>query len=1105
MSNIVGENHLPYVSEQIKLRQDILSRSSRSPQDINWENSKTGWVKLISSIDIDGEEVVRFNEETKEDEIIYDFASANQKLEQLGLTEGNYTSNRLASELVLQGGSLFNNSQRFGIAESTSTLPGIQNSSDSGAASYGMGGTEFGIKPMPGITSFKTQTFNNGSLRNANLTILAHNRVQFLYIEALYLRLGYTMLVEWGNTSFPIKIEENGETTYNSIQDLTSLQSQFLNSQGKDSNYFYTEIENLREKSKGNYDAFLGVVDQFDWEFTKEGSYVINIRLVSKGSVIESLKSNTNLDNINYPLLPFNSTINLSSFPTIYNTNDIRPSSLDVYLDLCANIEFEGAIMIGSGSTIYDNTHLSNTNTVKEWFNEDQKSALGNYSPTGNISCKVFYGDEGDEKSIAYIRFGEFLNFINQKLLLYNDRGFNEFIEIDLSPETYCYSNTWSFPSDPSKALISFKKTLEENNTIQILESLLPPFHDTVENVKVGRVFNIYFSISYLKDLIQTNIDDFGSISVYNIINQLLTETNDLLGGVNKLKSRIANKRVDNQVKQVLEIYDEVQPFGKEALLNNKEQNPILNLYGVGGFVTDYSFKTEIDKDYSTIISIGAQASGRVVGEDSTIFSQWSKGLVDRIKPRILDSNQVNIISKQNASDRVDFITLSNQYISYLALLLGSGFKSIPAGTAESQQEISIYNIPGVNLNAVEGEKVFSNFGKIQKDFFKASISYDALSKNSATPFLGFIPAKLQLTLDGLSGIKIFDKLRINSKFLPPNYGDNLEFIITELDHSIQNNKWYTQIGTLGLPKYNKEPEVRLIGKVNQSDDAITRTVTDSLSIPSYFWSDNPPVVSSNFLTAGATSSGRVVTEDEILATLNQSPEVQFKFQQFLFNLIGENGLLPNGYEIRINSTYRNFERSYREYSKTISSPLTIYSKTIKSPHFWGLAIDIALYEPTGTPGESTNKIASFGSDYLDVWESLGLPDYAKQYDLRWGGYFRKADGSIYPDGVHFDVLNTNDYTWYNYIANEAEDFINTTYPGLKSIYLKSTRGNGLENATNLPYWFSDILDARSTLTIGEGRVKFDSAKAGYFSSRASSFQQNTNYTPYIIDIPGKR
>ncbi len=129
------------------------------------------------------------------------------------------------------------------------------------------------------------------------------------------------------------------------------------------------------------------------------------------------------------------------------------------------------------------------------------------------------------------------------------------------------------------------------------------------------------------------------------------------------------------------------------------------------------------------------------------------------------------------------------------------------------------------------------------------------------------------LTIEGLSGIRIFDKLRVNADFLPSNYGETLEFIITQLDHKFEGNKWFTTLGTLSIPKLTEEVEVRLDIAIEEAIEEVVARETNSLVIDSYFYSSHPEI------TGGGS---RVVTVDEILGGLNSSPEVQFKFSQFL-------------------------------------------------------------------------------------------------------------------------------------------------------------------------------------------------------------------------------
>jgi hypothetical protein len=66
---------------------------------------------------------------------------------------------------------------------------------------------------------------------------------------------------------------------------------------------------------------------------------------------------------------------------------------------------------------------------------------------------------------------------------------------------------------------------------------------------------------------------------------------------------------------------------------------------------------------------------------------------------------------------------------------------------------------------------------------------------------IGFIPLSFELVLDGISGIKMYNKLKINNEFLPSNYPESLSFIITKVNHNISNNSWDTSLSTISIPK----------------------------------------------------------------------------------------------------------------------------------------------------------------------------------------------------------------------------------------------------------------------------------------------------------------
>ena len=253
MSNIVGEGFPEEIVNQIKERQTIYGSINRNEQQLTYLNGRTGWCKMISSVNV------------------------KEPLRGITLLEAD-----LAKSFVLFNGTTneSTNIQKSGVWN------GIGNSDN---YAYGIGGTAFGLRPMPGIKSATTKTETRGSLRTSTVQIQANNKEQFDIIDVLYLRLGFTMLLEWGNSSYfnkGVYVQDNPN----------SLADDFLSGKLNYANASKT-IRTKCLESGGNYDAVVGKVVNFNWTFTKDGTYEITITLRSMGDVIESLKSNILLPN----------------------------------------------------------------------------------------------------------------------------------------------------------------------------------------------------------------------------------------------------------------------------------------------------------------------------------------------------------------------------------------------------------------------------------------------------------------------------------------------------------------------------------------------------------------------------------------------------------------------------------------------------------------------------------------------------------------------------------------------------------------------------------------------------------------------------------------
>lgn len=260
ISNIIGTKIPLWLIKQLDTRADQGVQAVRKEPNLLYLANKTAWVRLVSSINIQESDLRYFQRENI-----------------VGSSLQN--PDDLAKQFVLFGGTskyLRENSyqQRAGLGKD---------------GAYGILGTseiqQFGYRPMPGITSATIETQGKlGSLRAATINFKCWDKTQLDIIDALYFKLGFTMLLEWGHTFFyKAGSSELQSTEIYSIdpfrQNLTKEEIAALIS------------KNVRQ-SEGNYDAILGMVTNFNFSYNQEGGYDCTLRLMALGILGDALKIN---------------------------------------------------------------------------------------------------------------------------------------------------------------------------------------------------------------------------------------------------------------------------------------------------------------------------------------------------------------------------------------------------------------------------------------------------------------------------------------------------------------------------------------------------------------------------------------------------------------------------------------------------------------------------------------------------------------------------------------------------------------------------------------------------------------------------------------------
>jgi hypothetical protein len=744
--NILGESFAEYVDKQVNVRQEKYAKglnSDRSSKDQTFLNSKTAFARLMSSVEV--------------------ISTSNYKyVNTLGLA-----GLELAKKYVLFAGT-------------STSIPGFQRSDIKLDGAYGLGGFEMGARPMPGLISVDIKTDGDGYTNSATVKVKAYNRQQLELIDALYLRLGYYMLLEWGNV---IYWNNDGTTLVNDPYN-NSLQDYFFNPNNKNINDVLTKIREKREKSCGNYDALFGKVINFNWSYAADNTFDITINLRSIGDIIEGLKINSQ------------KTISTTTTTTEAKNKTITPS--EIYKDKNAL----GTLYYTVVNKIFKGGEGVFIEPANSMTNEGDKSF-----------CWVPFIGENSSKQY-YVKFDRFLAELQKSyILLFNDEGNIDVnyksLNIDFDKSSNIIPiNELTISVDPSVCIVSRTDTINPKSlfvgaTVVEDESFTWNFYpyldsfifDAGANVKAlyGNLMNIYVNFEFLLKKLDDITDAKTNRAPFKkYLNEVLIEISRALGNANQLQIFI-----DTDTNTVKIIDKNPYPFKDELLSKVTGIKPkpetIFNITGyynrtgttnTTSFVKNLSIQTTIPPEFATIISIGAAANKKTVGEDSTAFSKLNEGLTTRFAETITDGNEKINQSIKTPDETPNSLVLSaGTYFNYC--IKGSESKGI-----NTQWSPDVFSS---NKNILANLILYINKVKSRED--------EKSTSSTSSPTSGFIPVNVSLTIDGLSGMKIFQKFGIDTTYLPSNYPNAVEILIKGISHKIQNNIWETTIDSLIVGK----------------------------------------------------------------------------------------------------------------------------------------------------------------------------------------------------------------------------------------------------------------------------------------------------------------
>lgn len=851
---LIGDGFVDYVKDQIDTRQKALGEyDNRNIKNTKAFMTRTPWVRMVSSVDL-----------TEGNKIL-----PGKSVLSTIKSSGNYSGIDLSGDKLAKNFILFNgiSNQQGGIDNLYSGITGSPSSKLFGGA-YGFGSrddiqNERGFVPMPGITNVNFTYKNDGALATATVQIKAFNRSQFQLIDVLFQRPGYTVLLEFGNTVYLDNKGNLKEADYN---------TEPFNAMFKENQDMFTlhgVIAAEKIKWDGNYDGFFAKIAKWNWKFNADGSYDITVSLVGMGDVIESLK-------INVTPKSKLQDIKISETELFSEKNNIVVSEAmssefnfrlyEIYLKskgLVGGEEFviplvsplaQGSIAATVLSAIGISPLISIKREevdpdfpfayfpiqIKEYpfvqFSDSNTSISYGISRGGDLVIEkggiainpnqgnVSFFNNNLYAPPTYITFGTLLALITKYLSIMVSSTGNEEIPLinfnfdfsNLSKDTnYMATFPGNFSSNPNICLIPYypilqdittkinlpdfqNKIKDDVNFPSLNEKLKNSFFNVDGNPLIGRIANVYLNLNFITKTFKETVNDKKEVILLDFLKNILNGMNNALGGINEFRI------IHNKDTNLFEILSE------NPLNTNPNTKPhTINTFGVtkgeGSFVREMDLNSELTDEYSTSITIGAQANGNTAQANSTSFSIYNKGLEDRIiKEKVnINSNIATTESKEIPED--PFLNLFSPDVIKC-------FSSIYIDREFTDENTSIL------------ENINSQFCKLATGRLTQQEKYPA-------PF--FLPFNLSLTMDGLSGMKIYQNFKVDGKALPLTYNsDDIQLIIKNLSHDISPDGWLTKVETLAAPIIPFVPPTNLTqGKyldINaiQMNDVMTEQIT---------------------------------------------------------------------------------------------------------------------------------------------------------------------------------------------------------------------------------------------------------------------------------------
>ena len=953
-NNFLSSPFSPWVKKQVDVRQNALGKYTNiSSKDLQYYTSKTPFLRVASSVNLTNQGT---NNTILDNSVLDKLIASGYSMEDIG-------GDSLARNFILQGGVVSAN-------QDNKTFSGLQkglnddNSIFNGA--YGWGGSEErGYIPMPGITQADVTYYNNGALSKTVINVKCYSKAQFQLFDVLYLRPGYTLLMEFGWSQY---LDNDGNLqSFDNFY--SNPMSKLLGSDKMNQYQLYKSIEDERKLHNGNYDAVFGKISKFRWQFLPDGSYDCQIQLTAIGDVIESLKCN------------------------ISDASSLKGEDLTFWQYIIGEPEggdpSEPPLISNARSTIINaelfRIYQTNKATgrdpslqpyeIKGLTDESGDIKTVKYEEALLIVPGTRTNDDNSESPQIFIKYGAFLAYLQSKILVYNTTTNTPLFTFDIdfdnidNDDNVILTIPGQISSDPRVCLIPYSSTNIDGVTKYETSDLNLLLNKTKFNYKtelyLGRFTNIMVNINYLASSLAQTISEEGDITLLDFLKKVNAGIIESTGGINKFEYKLSDSGLSVKIIEDIPQRFQTSPLGEDFTR--------FNIYGVkpgveGSFVRSVNLTADLSNDFASMISIGAQSNSNQASSNATSFSNYNAGLKDRIIEEKLSSPSTKFDGGGDKSEVKEQIWPDPSYLSDSMTFIYKDLSWVDD-----------------NINS------FKHNNK-QNASLMLGVLTDATNAKQAAqlqaPF--FLPFNLSLEMDGLSGMKLYQKFLMTDDILPASYErDGVDLQLTGINHSITSDSWITKLETISVPAEKLGAEKR---PSQQNSKATLQTQSQGSLIPQESETPTPPPINPDSIAR------KNAMQSSYTSVFNRDGAVSGMCAQWTYNLARNyveylegrsisNKKLSAGGNANNNSEYYN---NLTKLGYTKSTSMGISKSRLLSllnTTTWGYGDVVAYWANDGDPSATHKKYGHtqiyVGDINSSKWSTSNKLNYGTNFPYR--------------------------------------------------------------------------------------------------------------------------